>query len=57
MKHIPCNKSMSMKVRKRVVACYIETVLERGCESWTVCEQEHNSLEASEKNAEHFLDS
>ena len=48
MKSILCNKSLSLEVRKRILACYIEPVLTYGCESWTISKQAIKSLEAAE---------
>ena len=48
MKNLLTNKSISMKVRKRVLQCYIEPVLFYGCEAWTVTNELHKRLEACE---------
>jgi hypothetical protein len=48
MKNILCNQSISIKVRKRTLQCYIEPVLLYGCEAWTINKQMQNSLEAAE---------
>ena len=48
MKSVLCNRSLSMKLRKRVLQCYIEPILTYGCESWTVNKQARKSLEATE---------
>ena len=46
MKNLLTNKSISMKVTKRVLQCYIEPVLFYGCEAWTVTNELQKRLEA-----------
>ena len=40
-KSILTNKRLSLVVRKRVLQCYIETILLYGCESWSMTKQTH----------------
>ncbi|CAG5129251.1 unnamed protein product, partial [Candidula unifasciata] len=48
IKNILCNISLSLRVKKRILACYIHPVLTYGCESWTIGRQAKQFLEASE---------
>ena len=48
MKHLPINQSMSMKVHRRVLDCYILPVLMYGCEAWTISKEIENRLKATE---------
>ena len=48
MKHLLVNQSMSMKVRRRVLDCYILPVLLHGCEAWTISKDIENRLRATE---------
>ena len=48
MKHLLINQSMSMKVRRRVLDCYILPVLMYGCEAWTISKEIENRLKATE---------
>ena len=48
MKHLLINQSMSMKVRRRVLDCYILPALMYGCEAWTIRKEIENRLSATE---------
>ena len=48
MKHLLINQSMSMKVRRRVLECYILPVLMYGCEAWTISREIEIRLRATE---------
>ena len=48
MKHLPINQSMTMKVHRRVLDCYILPVLMYGCEAWTIRKETENQLRATE---------
>ena len=48
MKHLVVNQSMSMKVRKRALGCYILPVLMYGCEAWAISKEIENRLWATE---------
>ena len=39
---------MSMKVRRRVLDCYILPVLMYGCEAWTICKEIENRSRTTE---------
>ena len=47
MKHLLINQSMSMKVHRRVLDCYILPVLMYGCEPWTISKEIENRLKAT----------
>ena len=47
MKHL-INQSMSMKVCRRVLDCYILPVLMYGCEAWTISKEIENRIRATE---------
>ena len=48
MKQILINLSMSMKVSRRVLDCYILPALIHGCEAWTISKEIENQLRATE---------
>ncbi|BFZ19228.1 hypothetical protein BsWGS_22267 [Bradybaena similaris] len=48
LKHILCNLSLSIEVRKRVLRSYNEQILLYGSESWTISKLVRNYLEAVE---------
>src|ERR1700729_34138 len=48
MRTILCNKSTSLKTRKRVLQCYIEPILLYGCEAWTLNKEAQRRVEAAE---------
>ena len=48
MKNILTNRSLSMKVRKRVLSYYIEPILMYGCEAWTMNKTIKKFIEATE---------
>ncbi|BFY98674.1 hypothetical protein BsWGS_01714 [Bradybaena similaris] len=48
LKHILCNLSLSIEVRKRVLRSYVEPILVYGSESWTISKLVRNYLEAVE---------
>jgi len=48
MKNVLCARSLGLGVRKRLLKCYICSVLLYGCESWTInknMEQNHKVTE------------
>ena len=48
MKSILTNTRLSLRVRKRVLQCYIEPILLYGCEAWSMTKQTSTSIEAME---------
>ena len=48
LKHILCNLSLSIEVRKGVLKSYVEPLLLYGSESWTISKLVRNYLEAAE---------
>lgn len=47
-KPVLCNRNLSMNIRKRVLRCYVWSVLLYGCETWTLKVTMINKLEAFE---------
>ncbi|GFR71836.1 endonuclease-reverse transcriptase [Elysia marginata] len=48
MRAVLTNKHISIQTRKRVLQCYIESILLYGCEAWTISKQIEAKLEATE---------
>ena len=48
MKSIFCAKKIGIRIKKRLMKCYIWSVLTYGCESWTISEAMEKRLEAAE---------
>lgn len=47
-KPVLCNRNLSMQLRKRVLRCYVWSVLLYGCETWTLKATTMNRIEAFE---------
>ena len=48
LRKVLCNKNMSFSVRKRVLVCYVWSILLYGCESWTMNKDLRKKVEAFE---------
>ena len=48
MKNVLCARSLGLGVRKRLLKCYIWSVLLYGCESWTINKNMEQKLKATE---------
>ncbi|CAM1330889.1 Uncharacterised protein r2_g3992 [Pycnogonum litorale] len=48
MKQMFTNRNLSMKLKIRMLKCYIWPVLQYGCETWTLTSQLQNNIQAAE---------
>ena len=48
MKNVLCSRKLGLSIRKRMLKCYVWSVLLYGCESWTISKKSEKRLEAAE---------
>ena len=48
VKHLIINRSLSLKLRRRFIKCYVWSTLMYGCEAWTITKDMETKIQAAE---------